>query len=75
MPLPPRISYLRTERNEAAVTIDNRPSGSIKRYHRDIWTYDHAGTSFVGPIMELKQAIRRAHSTKTAQPDNRPNSR
>lgn len=50
----------------AAVWVNGRPAGRIQRFQdTECWTYDHNGTSLVGPRDELQQQLRRHYGRQT----------
>ena len=62
MPQPLRnIDYATITDDLTIVTVCGQPMGELKLYDRDIWTYDHDGTSFVGTAPEVKLAIERVY--------------
>ena len=61
------IGFDRIDRDELGVTRNGEPAGTIRRFSRfecDAWTYDHGGTSLVGPLAEVKATLKRQRSTR-----------
>lgn len=56
------ISFGPTDGQTMGVTRDGEPAGRIRKFGRfecEAWTYDHDGTSLVGPLSEVKATLRR----------------
>ena len=60
------VTFGRPDGQTTPVLVNGQPAGRMERYQAsNFWTYDHEGTSLVGPHLELRRQIQRHYRRRT----------